>query len=569
MLLFTTAIDGVSDFLAPLSADASTDVAEADAGGGGGGGDGGGAKTPPPPTASISQAVMSHVALVLDAFAFCLRAMNDPGFIIKVTPNKKAFTLSKLAGKGLKTPIYNVPNLRAGRVVGYLRKRQQFYTTSAARKTINDSTGQSEEWVQLVSGNWIQSKVGSAKQLQVLRDFKVKVHEDMLLQLVDNPTADVSDRFRNIVSPMQFLNGCSVNSQIVVESLAGVFLCLMKLLRGLRHVPDKRLPNRISVAKSCILAACMDLTDDQQLTAFSASNIIDEVLAAGDITPEKQDEEEEDESDKPKEPVMKSQLRLTDASLAPALVSYAEPEASSDTQPMPIAASDLITVVAFEKEFAKLEDGDRWVRTRDTELNQHFFNIIESEASRFNVFIFNALGMPTAESYLEVTAMGPELASIEQPTIGRLNPSDFTVLPEYPNYIHVFRHEDLALCTAVARNVCQLLPAFVYPDMTAPPKPKKEEPKKPSAPKNVDEVQLSVIRDEFCMHLLKTTHRSGSSAHTLASLNKALAQVFISRFRSELEHIQLPNTFSEAACIVEAPDWCNVEVAGEIGRAHV
>jgi hypothetical protein len=95
-------------------------------------------------------------------------------------------------------------------------------------------------------------------------------------------TTTAVDRFHNFVSPLQFLRGSAGNTRIVVESLAGVFLCLRRFLHGVRRVSERHLSNRAAVCKSCVLAASMDLFDDHQLATFSSSGLIDEIIAVGD-----------------------------------------------------------------------------------------------------------------------------------------------------------------------------------------------------------------------------------------------------------------------------------------------
>jgi hypothetical protein len=177
--------------------------------------------------------------------------------------------------------------------------------------------------------------------------------------------------------------------------------------------------------------------------------------------------------------------------------------------------------------------------------------------------------------------VGPELANIQHPL--RLELSSFVEAPNNPSEICIFTSADVSLCNLLATNVSQLMPAFVYPDLTVPPKPKPEPVEGAGAvasaaaaaaaaaaysvkdiaavtgilapaavgAKPVDSLQLSVLRDEFCMHMLKSSHRGGgghgtststssggsgsstAAAASVATLNKALARVFLRRFESE------------------------------------
>ena len=156
------------------------------------------------------------------------------------------------------------------------------------------------------------------------------------------------------------------------------------------------------------------------------------------------------------------------------------------------------------------------------------------------VHITNALGLPTA-TYLEM--IGPELAQITHPV--RLNPSEFVENPLNTAEICVFASDDLNLCRAVAGNVAQLVPAHVVPDVSAAPLGEA------SAPAEVvagaantlvanGAAQLPTLRDEFCMHLLNSSHRSihGLSATSqLDTLSSALAKVFIDQFENSADPI--------------------------------
>lgn len=173
-----------------------------------------------------------------------------------------------------------------------------------------------------------------------------------------------------------------------------------------------------------------------------------------------------------------------------------------------------------------------------------FLELVESESSSFLVHITNALGLPTAV-YLEM--IGQDLAQISHPV--QLNPSEFVENPQNAAEICVFSSDDLNLCRAVAGNVAQLVPAHVVPDLSAASVAEASGPAAAdvavgAAASNLlvadGATQLPTLRDEFCMHLLNSSHRSirGLAATSqLEALSSALAKVFIDQFESSADPI--------------------------------
>lgn len=198
----------------------------------------------------------------------------------------------KLNAKFSPRCIYNIPDRTVGKVVGHLKHGHVFYLTKTPKRVFDEQTGKILEWRQLVSGNWLLSKSGSKNGAKVLQALKTEPdvetdnegHKGTGVVLKLQPGVDklgAVNRFTNIVSPLHFLHGSSTHNNIVLESLGGVFLSLRKLLRSVRRIPGRSVPNCDVMAKSCIFAASMDLIDSHQLAVFSSSNIMDEILATG------------------------------------------------------------------------------------------------------------------------------------------------------------------------------------------------------------------------------------------------------------------------------------------------
>eukprot|EP00750_Incisomonas_marina_P027737 INCI623.1.p2 GENE.INCI623.1~~INCI623.1.p2 ORF type:complete len:424 (-),score=89.28 INCI623.1:1810-2943(-) len=210
---------------------------------------------------SIGQSVMftevvSHLCVLFGSFSFAMRGMNDPNFILKVqAATSQAGTwpsLYRLAPGMTLLPIHKTPHEHSP-VVGYLSRGCLVHLVVDATSGFARSAevAANKGWLQMASGNWVCSRhdngdltlvlcvsTKSKKQMaNVMFAHRGPSSDENLLAESSNSSSTTNNTHnfgkinnrRNIVSPIHFLQGSSINNQIVVESLAGVLLGLKKI----------------------------------------------------------------------------------------------------------------------------------------------------------------------------------------------------------------------------------------------------------------------------------------------------------------------------------------------------
>ena len=494
------------------------------------------------------QQVMSDMSLVLNSFAFATRTMNNPDFECRFA--KGRYQLSKLL-RISETPIFKEPTSNGGQLVGHLRSSHLFLIDKTSSTVVMDDGPQ--VWHQLVSGNWICTKsgdealVGSAPAVGsntvVLRPLRTDNHPE-------------THHWHITVDPMQHLHGSGADNTVLVEPLAGLFLSFKNLIQQIRLLPRRLAPAQHSLLKSAIVAASMDLLDRHQLKVFAASGLVDEVVATSnscDLAATATESLTAIEPDAGDEVVL-STISEVDGQFAGRSVDILEGP-SVDSTVLSQSTSTTFVVTDFNGEFAKLREGG-WVRVHDAARCHRFFEITDSEATAFHVFIRNMIGVPT-DDLLQIY-VGGELSLIVHPV--SLDLSACVESPHDPHDIIVHRSEDIELCNALVRNIAVAIPAFVRPDLSAPVVKKVAQKRQVK----VDEPTMSLpaVCDAFNNHLLKSTHSASISAGNeldgATSLKASLAGVFVNRLEAEVDKMPLHSYSSGAESWDAMPSWCQV-----------
>ena len=428
---------------------------------------------------------------------------------------------------------------------------------------------------------------------------------------------------RNIVSPIHFLQGSSINNQIVVESLAGVLLGLKKFLFAVRTMPNRLVSaHRPLLFKHAFMAASMDLMDFRQLSVFSASGIIDEIVAAGECIGTQGNMEEyhaaENQNDldcgATKEVQRDSTLVVTELvgvelPAGTAVGVFHQPTLASTSVARAgtlEVGEEPIRVRQFVGEFALLDSNasvQGWIRVHDVENGKQFFEITASEATCFRVFVRNCLGVST-RVFLDIVQ--PELSLITHP----IRPDRNTYFEDRadPANICVFASSSLEACNALRRNVAGAIPCFVRPDLQGTVSTFAVEADQGSEThakdaldpllgdvdgKGETSLHLGAFRDEFCAHIMKAsnanhraalharrgrsndTHQPENHAPTQAvhstaqlELNKTLTSVFLTRFGIETSALRGLLDFKGSGGKVLGsdgiPSWCSVLCADSV-----